>query len=84
MTAQQQHGKCGRSRRSTRIAKHSTPRHGGNTKHDSPRDHYAAVTDQVIAALEAGTLPWRKPWDPERPAEPACHATPPRAFDTGA
>lgn len=26
---------------------------------------YQAVTDQVIAMLEAGTAPWRKPWDPE-------------------
>ena len=47
------------------MAKHSTPR-GSSTKHDGPRDHYAAVTDQVIAALEAGTLPWRKPWDPDK------------------
>jgi len=37
------------------MAKHSTPR--GSGKHDAPRDHYTAVTDQVIAALEAGTLP---------------------------
>ena len=27
------------------------------------RDHYAEITGQVIAALEAGTLPWRRPWD---------------------
>jgi antirestriction protein ArdC len=27
------------------------------------RDHYAEVTAQIIAALEAGTPPWRKPWD---------------------
>lgn len=25
-------------------------------------DVYQAVTDQVVAALEAGTVPWRKPW----------------------
>ena len=32
--------------------------------HDrSPRDHYAEITDQIIAALEAGTPPWRQPWD---------------------
>jgi antirestriction protein ArdC len=24
------------------------------------------VTDQVIAALEAGTPPWRRPWDPDK------------------
>ena len=27
------------------------------------RDHYAEVTAQIIAALEAGTPPWRQPWD---------------------
>jgi antirestriction protein ArdC len=27
------------------------------------RDHYADVTAQIIAALEAGTPPWRQPWD---------------------
>ena len=33
-------------------------------RHDrSPRDHYAEITDQIIAALEAGTPPWRQPWD---------------------
>jgi len=57
------------------MAKHSTPR--GSGKHDAPRDHYAAVTDQVIAALEAGTLPWRKPWDPDKAGGPGmpCNAT---------
>ncbi len=25
-------------------------------------DIYAAITDRIIAALEAGTIPWRKPW----------------------
>lgn len=29
----------------------------------APHDHYAEITAQVIAALEAGTLPWRRPWD---------------------
>ena len=59
------------------MAKHSTPR--GGSKHDAPRDHYAAVTDQVIAALEAGTLPWRKPWDPDKAVGPAM----PRNATTG-
>jgi antirestriction protein ArdC len=27
------------------------------------RDHYQDVTDKIIAALEAGVLPWRKAWD---------------------
>lgn len=29
----------------------------------APRDHYAEITAQMIAALEAGTPPWRRPWD---------------------
>ena len=62
------------------MAKHSTPHRGGSTKHDGPRDHYAAVTDQVIAALEAGTPPWRRPWDPDKAAGPGM----PRNATTGA
>ena len=60
------------------MAKHSTPR--GGSRHDTPRDHYAAVTDQVIAALEAGTPPWRKPWDADKAAGPGM----PRNATTGA
>lgn len=30
------------------------------------RDHYAEVTNRIIAALEAGTPPWRRPWDPQK------------------
>lgn len=26
------------------------------------RDHYQEVTDRIIAALEAGTKPWQRPW----------------------
>ena len=62
------------------MAKHLTARSSGSTKHDSPRDHYAAVTEQVIAALEAGTLPWRKSWDPDKAAGPGM----PRNAVTGA
>lgn len=36
-----------------------------------PRDHYAEVTAQVVAALEAGTAPWRKPRDPDKTGGPA-------------
>jgi antirestriction protein ArdC len=36
----------------------------------TPRDHYMEVTDQIIAALEAGTPPWRKPWDPDKAGNP--------------
>jgi hypothetical protein len=41
------------------------------------RDHYQEVTDRIIAALEAGTPPWRKPWDPDKAGGPAmpCNAT---------
>jgi antirestriction protein ArdC len=35
------------------------------------RDHYQEVTDRIIAALEAGTPPWRKPWDPDKAGGPA-------------
>jgi antirestriction protein ArdC len=34
--------------------------------HSNPaqrRDHYQELTDKIIAALEAGTAPWRRPWD---------------------
>ena len=41
------------------------------------RDHYQEVTNRIIAALEAGTPPWRRPWDPEKSGGPAmpCNAT---------
>jgi len=32
---------------------------GGST----PHDHYAEVTNKIVAALEVGTPPWRQPWD---------------------
>ena len=35
------------------------------------RDHYQELTDTVVAALEAGTAPWRRPWDPDRAGGPA-------------
>ncbi len=40
------------------------------------RDHYTEVTNQVIAALEAGTPPWRRPWDRDKAGGPAmpCNA----------
>jgi hypothetical protein len=28
------------------------------------RDHYQELTDKIIATLEAGVAPWRRPWDP--------------------
>jgi antirestriction protein ArdC len=52
-------------------------RNGG--KKGTPRDHYQEVTDRIIAALEAGTPPWRKPWDPDKAGGPAM----PRNATTG-
>ncbi len=43
----------------------------GGKSHRAPRDHYQEVTDRIIAALEAGTPPWRKPWDPDKAGGPA-------------
>lgn len=47
---------------------HTRRRYGADT---APRDHYAEVTAQVIAALEAGTPPWRQPWDNAKAGGPA-------------
>ena len=47
-----------------------TMNRGGKGNH-APRDHYQEVTDRIIAALEAGTPPWRKPWDPDKAGGPA-------------
>ena len=44
------------------------------------RDHYTEVTDRVIAALEAGTPPWQRPWDEDKAGGPAM----PRNAVTGA
>jgi antirestriction protein ArdC len=43
---------------------------GGKSNH-APRDHYQEVTDRIIAALEAGTPPWRRPWEPDKAGGPA-------------
>jgi antirestriction protein ArdC len=32
--------------------------------HAQRRDHCQELTDRIIAALEAGTAPWRSPWNP--------------------
>ena len=47
-----------------------TENRGGKNSR-SPRDHYQEVTDRIIAALEAGTPPWRRPWDPDEAGGPA-------------
>lgn len=41
------------------MARSSRTEHG---RQAAPRDHYQAVTDRIVAALEAGTAPWRRPW----------------------
>jgi antirestriction protein ArdC len=41
-----------------------------NAPHKS-RDHYQELTDRIIAALEAGTRPWQKPWDPSKAGGPS-------------
>jgi antirestriction protein ArdC len=43
----------------------------GTRTNRTPRDHYQEVTDRIIAALEAGTPPWRRPWDPDKTGGPA-------------
>ncbi|WP_287849748.1 ArdC family protein [Acidiphilium sp.] len=57
------------------ITSAGTKNRGGKSNR-APRDHYQEVTDRIIAALEAGTPPWRKPWDPEKADGPAmpCNA----------
>src|ERR1700728_5358061 len=51
----------------------------GSRANRVPRDHYQEVTARVIAALEAGTPPWRRPWDPDKAGGPAM----PRNASTG-
>ncbi|HTV46453.1 MAG TPA: zincin-like metallopeptidase domain-containing protein [Stellaceae bacterium] len=53
---------------STRSAHHKN----AHTAHDL----YTEVTDRVIAALEAGTPPWRKPWSSPGNASNASNASP--------
>ena len=43
------------------------------------RDHYQEVTDRIVAALEQGVLPWRRPWNPDL----AGHDARPRNAATG-
>jgi antirestriction protein ArdC len=42
----------------------------------APRDHYQEVTDRIIAALESGTPPWKKPWDPAKAGGPMSPTNP--------
>jgi antirestriction protein ArdC len=45
-------------------------KHRGGKPFTDRRDHYQEVTDQIIAALEAGTRPWRQPWKSGSPGLP--------------
>jgi antirestriction protein ArdC len=47
------------------------PMNRGSNANRVPRDHYQDVTDRIITALEAGTPPWRRPWDPDKAGGPA-------------
>ena len=38
---------------------------------EARRDHYADITNQVIAALQAGTPPWRCDWDKSKAGGPS-------------
>jgi antirestriction protein ArdC len=40
------------------------------TRHTDHRDHYQEVTDQIIAALDAGIRPWRQTWKSGSPGMP--------------
>ena len=62
------------------MAKDTTARRDAGA---APRDHYRAVTDRVVAALEAGAIPWRRPWTADgRTAPPGtpCNAASGRAY----
>ncbi len=41
------------------MARNATARRSSGA---GPQDHYQAVTDRIVVALEAGTAPWRRPW----------------------
>ena len=42
-----------------------------NRPYSEPRDHYQAITDRIVAALESGTKPWQQPWDDAKAGGPA-------------
>jgi antirestriction protein ArdC len=42
-----------------------SPMRNFRTSATQRRDHYQELTDKIIAALEAGTAPWRRPWNPD-------------------
>ncbi len=40
------------------------------------KDHYQAITDQIVAALERGNKPWVRPWNPDACGGPAAPMNP--------
>jgi antirestriction protein ArdC len=40
-------------------------------RNGSRRDLYQDITDGIVAAIEAGAPPWRRPWDPDKCGGPA-------------
>ena len=54
-----------------RTDSRTRPQNRGGKTNSAPRDLYQEVTDKIIAALEAGTPPWRRPWDPDKAGGPA-------------
>jgi antirestriction protein ArdC len=62
-----------------RTSNTSRTENRGQRPNCTPRDHYQEVTDRIIASLEEGTPPWRRPWDPDKAGGPAM----PRNATTG-
>jgi antirestriction protein ArdC len=46
----------------TQYRRNYRRRQDGGSASPRPADIYQQVTDRIIAGLEAGTVPWRKPW----------------------
>jgi antirestriction protein ArdC len=42
-----------------------------SSRNATRRDHYQEITDRIIASLETGAPPWRRPWDPDKCGGPA-------------
>jgi antirestriction protein ArdC len=46
-------------------------RGSSGARRTSHHDHYQEITDRITAALEAGTRPWQRPWNPAKTGGPA-------------
>ena len=61
-TATKAKGRTGE--RTANARRDDTGRNTGKGAHGGERaDLYQEITDQIIAELEAGTVPWAQPWD---------------------